>query len=141
MGLFKWSNAHSVFLPEIDAEHREIFRLGAELHKAILNGRDPARVRPVLANLLQSAEAHFLHEERIMRAAHYPALGWHKKQHDAVRWQARRLVKRINKGENAARLELLEFLNAWLKTHTSVADRMMGAYLRNFLRIHTAVAS
>jgi hemerythrin len=141
MGLFKWCSSHSTYLPEIDAEHRELFRLGAELHKAILNGRDPARVKPILANLLTSAEAHFLHEERIMRAAQYPALGWHKKQHDAVRWQARRLSKRIHKGDTAARIELLTFFDAWLKKHTSVADRMMGAYLRNFLRIHTAAAS
>jgi len=141
MGLFKWSNAHSVFLPEMDAEHRELYRLGGELHKAILNGREPSRVRPLLANLVQSAEAHFVHEERIMRAAHYPAFGWHKKQHDAVRWQIRRLSRRINKGDNAARMELVEFLSTWLKTHVSVADRMMGSYLRNFLRIHTAVAS
>jgi hemerythrin len=32
MSLFKWSSAHSVYLPEIDAEHRAIYRLGNELH-------------------------------------------------------------------------------------------------------------
>jgi hemerythrin len=41
---------------------------------------------------------------------------------------------------DAAR-ELLAFLDEWLNTHTQVSDRMMGAYIRNFLRFNTALAS
>ena len=47
MSLFKWSNAHSVYLPEIDAEHRTLYRLGDELHKAVLAGADAARLQPL----------------------------------------------------------------------------------------------
>jgi len=53
----------------------------------------------------------------------------------------RRLAKRINAGQLGAAWELLGFLDSWLKTHSSVADRMMGAYIRNFLRFHTIIAS
>jgi hemerythrin len=141
MGLFKWSRVHSVYLPEIDAEHRALFRLGAELEKGLAAGADLAAIQTLLANLLASAEAHFKHEERIMKACHYNALGWHKKQHDAVRWRIRRLVKQIDAGKPGAAAELLEFLDSWLKTHTSVSDRMLGSYVRNFLRFNTAIAS
>jgi hemerythrin len=141
MSLFRWSKAHSVYLPEIDAEHRELFRLGEELRKGIAAGTDLATLRPVLVNLVESAEAHFKHEERIMKAAHYSSLAWHKKQHDAVRLRVKRLVKRINTGQQGAAWELLGFLDQWLKTHSSVSDRMMGAYIRNFLRFNTSVAS
>jgi len=141
MAHFKWSGAHSVYLPEIDAEHRALFHLGEELQKGIAAGTDLAHLRPVLVNLLESAEAHFKHEERIMKAAHYSAFAWHKKQHDAVRWRVKRLVRRIDAGQPAAAGELLEFLDSWLKTHTRVSDRMMGAYLRNLLRFNTRLAS
>jgi len=141
MSLFKWTGAHSVYLPEIDAEHRALFRLGSELNKGVAAGTDPAKLRPVLVNLMESAEAHFKHEERIMRAAHYSAYAWHKKQHDAVRWRAKRLIRRIDAGKPAAAAELAEFLHTWLKTHTRVSDRMMGAYIRNVLRFNTALAS
>jgi hemerythrin-like metal-binding protein len=141
MGLFKWSRAYSVYLPEIDAEHRAIFQLAEELHKGIAAGTDLAKLRPVLANLMASAEAHFKHEERIMFAAHYTALAWHKKQHDAVRWRVKRLVRRMDCGDPDAAGELLEFLDSWLQTHTRVSDRMMGAYLRNVLRFNTTLAS
>ena len=40
MSPFKWSSAHSTYLPEIDAEHRALYRLGDELHKALLAGAE-----------------------------------------------------------------------------------------------------
>jgi hemerythrin len=141
MSLFKWSSAHSVYLPEIDAEHRAIYRLGNELHKAALAGADAAQLKPILANLLETSELHFRHEERLMRAIHYTAFAWHKGQHDAVRKKARALSKRIAGGDAAAAGELIEFLSEWLRGHMSVADRMMGARLRNYLRFNTSLAS
>jgi hemerythrin-like metal-binding protein len=141
MSLFKWSNAYSVYLPEIDAEHREIYRLGNELHKALLAGAAREQLKPVLANLLEAEEQHFRHEERLMRAMHYDALAWHKRQHDAARKKSRELVKRIESGDTAAAGELLQYLSDWLRDHISVPDRMMGAYLRNYLRFNTSVAS
>ena len=141
MSLFKWSSAHSVYLPEIDAEHRAIYRLGDELHKALLAGGGPAQLNPILENLLESAERHFRHEESLMRAMHYTALGWHKRQHDAARKRAKALAKRIAGGDAAAAEELLQFLSVWLRDHMAVADRMMGAYLRNYLRFNTSLAS
>ncbi|HXK02390.1 MAG TPA: hemerythrin family protein [Verrucomicrobiae bacterium] len=141
MGLFKWSRAHSVFVPEIDAEHRALFRLGEELQKGVAAGTDLRQLRPVLRELITSTEAHFKHEERIMKAAHYNGLAWHKKQHDAVRWRVRRALKRIDTGHADGVSEFLEFLDSWLKTHTAVSDRMMGAYLRNLLRFNTRLAS
>jgi hemerythrin-like metal-binding protein len=141
MSLFKWSSAHSVYLPEIDAEHRALYRLGDELHKAMLAGADPVHLKPVVDNLLESAEQHFRHEERLMRAIHYTSFDWHKRQHDAVRKKAKALAKRIDAGDSAATGELLEFFSEWMRGHLGVADRMMGARLRNYLRFNTSLAS
>ena len=141
MSLFKWSGAYSVYLPEIDAEHRAIYRLGDELHRALLAGAKMAQVKPILANLLESEEQHFRHEERLLRAIHYSGFAWHKRQHDAARKRTKALAKRLEAGEMAAAGELLEFLSGWLRDHLSVADRMMGARLRNYLRFNTSLAS
>jgi hemerythrin len=141
MSPFKWNSGHSVYLPEIDAEHRALYRLGDELHKALLAGADAAQQKPILVNLLQSAEEHFRHEERLMRAMHYTAFAWHKSQHDALRKRGKAAARSVEKGDSAAAGELLEFLAVWLRDHMSVADRMMGAYLRNYLRFNTSLAS
>jgi hemerythrin-like metal-binding protein len=141
MSLFTWSSAHSVYLPEIDAEHRAIHGLGNDLHRALLAGYEAAQVKPVALSLLESLEQHFRHEERLMGAMHYTALAWHKRQHDAARKRAKALSKRIDAGDSAAAGELLALLSVWLRDHMSVSDRMMGAYLRNYLRSNTALAS
>ena len=141
MSSFKWSSAHSVYLPEIDAEHRALYRLGYELHQAVLAGAEVVQQKPIVANLLESVEEHFRQEERLMRAMHYTSFAWHKSQHDAVRKRARLIVSRMEKGDSAAAGELVEFLSVWLRDHMSVADRMMGACLRNYLRFNTSLAS
>jgi hemerythrin len=141
MSLFKWSSAHSVYLPEIDAEHRAIYRLGNELHKALLAGAGPAQLQPIVVSLLESAEQHFRHEERLMRAIHYSAFAWHKGQHDAARKKSKALAKRIAGGDSAAAAELLESLSVWLRNHLAVSDRMMSARVRNYLAFNTSLAS
>ena len=140
MQLFKWTKTHDIFLPEIDAEHRNICRGGSELYKAIMAGAPPERLSTLLQSLLESAESHFQHEERIMRESEFPSLPWHQQQHDAVRHRAQEFMTRIQAGDSGASTELLTFLSGWLRDHTSVADRMMGAYLRNWQR-RQAVAS
>ena len=141
MSLFKWSNAHSVYLPEIDAEHRAIYQLGDELHKAVLAGADSAVLQPILVNLRETTEQHFRHEERLMRAIHYTAFDWHKRQHDAVRKRTKAAARRVAAGDSAAAGELVEFLSEWQRGHMAVADRMMSARLRNYLRFNTSLAS
>jgi hemerythrin len=141
MSLFNWSSEHSVYLPEIDAEHRALYRLGDEFHKALLAGGDPAKLRPTLVNLLESVEQHFRHEERLMRAMHYDAFAWHRRQHDTARRKVKALTKRAEGGDSLAACELLTFLSSWLEDHLSVSDRMMGACLRNYLRFNTSLAS
>src|ERR1039457_4213986 len=111
MSLFKWSSANSVYLPEIDAEHRAIYRLGDELHKAVLADADPARLQPILVNLMESAEEQFRHEGRLRRAIHSPSSDWHKRRHGAVRKKGRARAKRAAGGDSAAAGELLEFLS------------------------------
>ena len=141
MSQFRWSIAHSVFLPEIDAEHRLLYRIADELDKALAAGADAARLKPIVANLLESAEQHFRHEERLMRAMHYTALDWHKGQHDAARRRSKTMARRIEGGDSDAAGELLAFFAVWLRDHMAVPDRMMGAHLRNFLRLNTSLAS
>jgi hemerythrin len=141
MQLFKWSASHEVFLPEIDAEHKNLCRLGRELQKAIVAGEDSERIVSMLRVLLAEAEEHFRHEEKMMREAGFPSLTWHKQQHDAIRKRAKACMARVAKGDGEARAELLKVLSGWLRDHTAVADRMMGAYLRNAQRQARALAS
>jgi hemerythrin len=44
------------------------------------------------------------------------------------------LERRIRRGDRDAAIELLDFLSTWLTDHIRLADRMLGAFLRNHQR-------
>ncbi|MBS1859710.1 MAG: hemerythrin family protein [Acidobacteria bacterium] len=130
MSLFRWGSEHEIYLPEIDAEHRGLFLAGEELHRALAAGATPDRIKEGLHSLLQLTEAHFLHEERLMRASGFEAYEWHRRQHDTLRKRARE----IDGGDNLSVTAALDYLAGWLRDHTSVADRIMAAHIRNWGR-------
>lgn len=134
MALFHWTSEHAVFVPEIDAEHRAIFDAAAELERAATAHAPQSRLREMVRALAGHAEDHFAHEERLMRQARYEALDWHKKQHDGLRRKLKQFAGRIENNDREAPSALLHYLAAWLRDHTAVADRLMGARLRNFER-------
>src|ERR1039458_10103782 len=137
MGLFHRSGGYAIFIPEIDAEHRTMFRLVDELATA-LDSNAPGARDEALESLVSQMQHRFAHEERVMRASRYDALAWHKGQHDGARRQAKRFIKRIEEGDRKAGAEMLQYLTGWLQSHISVTDRMMAAYLRNFGRRRAA---
>jgi hemerythrin-like metal-binding protein len=141
MSLFKWSPSHSVYLPEIDSEHRAIYGLGNKLHEALAAGTRSARLQAMAEEFKTALEEHFRHEERLMSAIHYTSATWHKKQHDVARRFARGLVRQVSTGLKPEAGESLEAIADWMNDHLRVADRMMGARLRNYLRFNTSLAS
>jgi hemerythrin len=66
-----------------------------------------------------------------MRAARYASLRWHRQAHNSARKRVGEFVLRIEQGDSKAGLELVAYLTSWLNDHTRLADRMMGAFLRN----------
>lgn len=73
-----------------------------------------------------------------MRAGAYPMYPWHKRQHDSCAATAARLHQRLACGDREAGLQLHNHISGWLRNHTRVTDRMMGAYLRNCDRLKLA---
>ena len=138
MRLFHWTQAKSIFVSELDAEHRNLYQLAEEVRAAVAAGALPADFTPTVRALLAAAEEHFLHEERMMQRAHYPLLKWHKRQHDTVRARASEFLTRIEAGEAEAATSMLDFLADWLHDHMAVTDRMMAAALRAYARLHAA---
>jgi hemerythrin-like metal-binding protein len=128
-------------MPDMDSEHQGIFALAAEMHQAIRTGAGAPQLQTALTALLAQIKEHFEHEERLMRETAYSSYAWHKRQHDTASSKAAALEGRIRGGDTEAALALLHFLSAWLKDHTSVADRMMAAHVRNAQRSRARLAS
>lgn len=131
MSSLQWTVSHAVFVPEIDDQHQAIFEAVGQLEQGFSDGRPLPEICQLTDNLVTLANEHFAHEERLMRAARYESLRWHRGQHGAVRKRAAAMVPKINLGDAEAGHALIDFLKSWLPNHARVADRMMGAFLRN----------
>ena len=134
MRSLKWSTSNAVFVTAIDDEHKEIFEAVSNLQKALASAGPLSEIPNLTQRLVSCVTEHFAHEERLMRAARYGSLGWHKTAHDHARKRVAQVVLRIEQAEAAAGLELVEYLTSWLHDHTRLADRMLGAFLRNHQR-------
>lgn len=137
---FEWTHDHEIFLPEIDAEHRNLYRLGTDLTHALAAGTRMPKLKEMVRAVAIAVEEHFAHEERLMKEARYLSLSWHQSQHDAARKRVAAFGGRIEGGDKAAIRELLDYMAGWMRDHVAVADRMMGASLRNRNRFKTAAA-
>ena len=138
MSMPKRAKLHSVYIPQLDAEHGKISQAMDELDRTVAAGGE---AHEVLQDLIEDMSAHLAGEERMMRSASYPGYAWHKNQHDTARKRLQGFAGRIESGEPTAVCEMVDFFRVWLRDHTGVHDRMMAAYLRNFARAQEQKAS
>ena len=136
MRAFKWNSGQAIFLSEVDAEHRAIVQAAGELHQAIRDGASSERLLDLLRALSATMEEHFVHEERLMQASRYASLEWHTGQHNTARRRVQEFAGRVEAGDPKAASQLLDYLAHWVRDHIAVADRMMGAHVRNHRRVH-----
>jgi hemerythrin-like metal-binding protein len=130
----QWTEENSVFIPEMDEEHEALFHLLQELRRAILAGEPRDQLERQAGRLATRTASHFQHEERLMRASRYTALAWHERQHQTARRLLAALIDSIRGHGHEPVFEALEALANWVLDHVSVADHMLGAYLRNYDR-------
>ena len=140
MGHFAWSPENEVFIAQIDAEHRDLFQIAEGLERALETHASPAEIREHLRALASHTEEHFSHEEWLMQSVRYPSFGWHREQHDTARRRLKLFTPLIDEGNTEAAETFLEFLAGWLQDHTSLTDRMMAAFVRNYERAHATSA-
>jgi hemerythrin-like metal-binding protein len=133
----QWTEEDSVYVPELDEQHQAMYRLAQDLRHAVVEGEATASLELRLQRMADECHNHFRHEEGLMRDASYPQVEWHKRQHATARAQLEALAASIQAGEQAAIFESLQAIAKWMRDHTSIADRMAGAYLRNYLRAFT----
>lgn len=138
---FEWnSEENEVYIAQIDAEHRDLFQLAQGLEAALEAHRPQHEVQQHLHALAAHVEEHLSHEEWLMQSVSYPSYAWHRSQHETARRRLKLFLPLVESGDSEAADVFLEFLAGWLHDHTSVTDRMMGAYVRNYERSHATSA-
>lgn len=134
MRSLRWVPEQAVRVPEIDVEHQEMFRAAADLRQALLDGDQTGHLGLLYRRLAAELNRHLSHEERLMLDAEYPSYAWHERQHRTARVKMAALERDVQRGDRQSMFASLEALAGWMRDHTTVADRMVGSYLRNYWR-------
>ncbi len=125
----QWSPALAVGVPEIDAQHQELFRRAERLITALRAG-ERREVEPLVHYLSDYVVEHFAAEERYMREIGYPGLEGHRAAHDAFREDlAEMLADYQRKGPTPlVALTMHNWLSDWLRRHTGGLDQEIGRF-------------
>jgi len=128
--MFQWNDAYSVNLTRIDAQHKKLFRLAADLHRAMLAGAVKESLFQLLEDLVQYTVVHFAYEERLMQEAGYPDFAAHKAQHEDLARRVRQFQEDFEGGRIATGITLLQFLKEWLQKHIIESDQKYAPYVK-----------
>ncbi|MCM2332769.1 MAG: bacteriohemerythrin [Anaeromyxobacteraceae bacterium] len=126
----QWTSTLSVGVPEIDAQHQELFRRIDRLLDAVLR-RDRSEAGAVLAWLGTFVQDHFSAEERLMAETGYPDAERHVKEHrDFARRLAEIEADFEAHGATAAVMYALEqHAVGWLGDHVYFSDVSLGRWV------------
>ena len=127
--LFEWKNEYSVNLPDIDAQHKELFRIARELNAAMSAGHGAAILTDTLERLIAYTKKHFAHEERLMQLHKYPDYAGHKVQHDRLTVQVLDFQRDVKEGKLLVTLDIMRFLHSWLENHILKTDKLYAPCL------------
>ena len=126
----RWTTALSIGVPELDAQHEELFRRVEQPVDAMLVHDRSEAVR-LLAFLETYVRDHFAAEERVMRETAYPDLELHVAEHAAFTAEIAELVRTLAEQGPSARLvvSLEREVTGWLRDHLYSTDLTLGRWL------------
>ncbi len=135
--LIAWKDDFAIDGGVIDADHRNIIYRINQINAAISSGESMDFISVALRNLYRVTSAHFVREEHLQAASHFPHAEEHGAAHarllsDLWEWVALVEKQRLD-GEPCAPRDALHdcksFLYRWILSHILSEDREMAAYL------------
>ncbi|WP_142846901.1 bacteriohemerythrin [Telmatospirillum sp. J64-1] len=139
---FTWSDAYSVGVPEVDADHMVLVELIGMIDGAASGEESQMVVSTVLNALYDYTDYHFEREERMQRAIGYPDHKEHKQGHDRLKEQVMAYLRRYQ--EDPAQVdigELATFLRCWIVEHILREDAQYRPYAENNPKASEAMKS
>lgn len=128
----QWKPEYSVGDPAVDHEHRELIELVNIAAGAILGSDRQIDPEEALGDVYRAISAHFAHEERQMRGAHYDGYEPHKADHERLLDALRDIMDESAGSVETASARLTSALESWFidhfRTHDARLHRRLGPH-------------
>lgn len=124
--VYNWTEDLAVGHSQIDADHKQLYRLVDTLFEAMRSGKGNAMLGGILDELVRYTVSHFAREEKLMQQIGYPSYADHKSAHEALTLEVQSLQRRFQQGSVALSLDVFKFLGEWLRNHIMTHDKLLG---------------
>jgi hemerythrin len=129
MDLLHWNDDLSVNIKEIDDQHKKLIDLLNTLHNAMSKGKSKEIMHEILTELVSYTKYHFETEENLMVKYNYFDRHSHRLEHEQFIQKVQRAVQDYKKGSILLSIEIITFLNDWVKNHILGTDKKYSNYL------------
>lgn len=128
-----WDPALETGHPEIDLQHRALFRRADRLIAAVRRKHAAAEVADSIRFLREYVREHFEAEEGLMRQHGYPEREAHAGWHERIRRRLDEVVAVYERdgGSDALIGDVEAMMRGWLSLHIGEKDRAFAAFLRS----------
>ncbi len=125
MEYVSWSPLFSVKNPHIDQQHKKLFQIVNEFHRAYKAKENKDYIFSILNKLIQYTEEHFRDEERVLKASGCTEefFNNHVKEHEKLIEEIFQLNMDLQAGEKKTLNELERFFDKWLINHVLEEDK------------------
>jgi len=132
--LLEWNDSLKIGIPEVDNQHRELFRRINNLYESCRNGKSKEDLLRIIRFLDDYIIGHFLTEEGYMTTYKYPELPSHKRQHQEFIEEFSDLKKWFNSHSDEPLVawgSANKLLRDWWINHITKVDIKLGVFLKS----------
>jgi len=142
----EWSSKMVTGVAAIDSQHRYLVDTLKRANEKLLRRDEGMLLGEIAKDLLNYAIMHFETEEALMQRYGYqnefPDLAvMHIAQHREFSRRVVAVCEHLREGRSVARIEVLKYLNEWLRAHVLGIDQKLGAFVRQASSKHEAEPS
>jgi hemerythrin len=122
MSLLEWEESFALGITEFDEHHKHLIQLLNITYDGFVHGAGNDELSAVLDELIDYATYHFAAEEHWMKEIRYPEIAAHIKEHEIFILRVLEFYQDFRAENSHLTLEVLQFLNSWLKSHILETD-------------------
>jgi hemerythrin len=131
----QWRTDYSIGIQEVDNQHKIIIQLINDLLKICRennNGGDYESFNRLVEIILEHFQKHFETEEKLMLEKKYPQYAEHKKRHDKLLEDIKKMLDKIIKEpQKNSLINMVIFLREWFVENIYIMDKQLGEYLKS----------
>ena len=134
MAFIEWKSEHNVAVKSFNDDHKKLFGYINDLHSGMTSGLGISEMGYILKHLVDYTVEHFTREEKLFIKHNYPDYESHKEQHDFLVNKVGTFYEEYMEGKTSFSIELLTFLNDWIKEHILKTDMQYKEFFKEIAR-------